>query len=40
MLATIRRQLKDQPPYILSMSEPILEKLEKLWGDESSGDPS
>ena len=29
MLATIRRQLKDQPPYILSMSEPILEKLEK-----------
>ena len=29
MLATIRRQLKDQPPYILSMSEPILEKLGK-----------
>ena len=29
MLATLRRQLKDQPPYILSMSEPILEKLEK-----------
>ena len=29
MLATIRRQLGDQPPYILSMSEPILEKLEK-----------
>ena len=29
MLATLRRQLKDQPPYILSMSEPILEILEK-----------
>lgn len=29
MLTTLRRQLGDQPPYILSMSEPILEKLEK-----------
>ena len=29
MLKTIRRQLGYQPPYILSMSEPILEKLEK-----------
>ena len=29
MLKTIRRQLGYQPPYILTMSEPILEKLEK-----------
>ena len=29
MQATIRRQLADQPPYILSMSLPIIEQLEK-----------
>jgi len=35
MLATLRRQLSDQPPYILSMSEPILEKLEKGQTEDS-----
>jgi len=29
MQATIRRQLADQPPYVLSMSLPIIEQLEK-----------
>ncbi|MEO2056499.1 MAG: alpha/beta hydrolase [Flavobacteriaceae bacterium] len=29
MQATIRRQLVDQPPYVLSMSLPIIEELEK-----------
>jgi len=29
MQATLRRQLADQPPYILSMSLPIIEELEK-----------
>jgi hypothetical protein len=29
MQATIRRQLADQPPYVLSMSLPIIEELEK-----------
>ena len=29
MQATIRRQLVDQPPYVLSMSLPIIEQLEK-----------
>ena len=29
MQATLRRQLADQPPYILSMSLPIIEQLEK-----------
>jgi len=29
MQATLRRQLADQPPYVLSMSLPIIEELEK-----------
>ena len=29
MQATLKRQLADQPPYILSMSLPIIEQLEK-----------